>query len=122
MWQLIKGDTCTKPLLGYEDVRDLGMILVTNLMATEGNQPEGTGNLKKYKDQFQGTGKLKGIQVDLTPILSQLHSHHADSHSVHVRRWKRKCKISLKKLMNLQDGFTTSGYAQERSEPGTSER
>ena len=68
-WQLIKGDTRTEPLLGYEDARDLGMILVTNSIATEGNQPEGTGNLnkvlEKYKDRFQGIGMLKGIQVNL---------------------------------------------------------
>ena len=68
-WQLIKGDTHTEPLLGYEDARDLGMILVTNSIAVESNQPEGTGNLnevlEKYKDRFQGIGKLKGIQVDL---------------------------------------------------------
>ena len=68
-WQLIKGDTRTEPLLRCKDVRDLGMILVTNSIATEGNQLEGTGNLnkvlEKYKDQFQGIGKLKGIQVDL---------------------------------------------------------
>ena len=57
-WQLIKGDTHTEPLLGYEDARDLGMILVTNSIAVESNQPEGTGNLnevlEKYKDRFQG--------------------------------------------------------------------
>ena len=63
-WQLIKGDTRTEPLLGYNDARDLGIIL-----ATESNQSEGTNNLhevlEKYKDRFQGIGKLKGIQVDL---------------------------------------------------------
>ena len=68
-WQLIKGDTSTEPLLGYEDARDLGMILVANSIATEGNQPEGTDNLnkvlEKYKDRFQGIRKLKGIQVNL---------------------------------------------------------
>ena len=68
-WQLIKGDTHTEPLLGYEDARDLGMILATNSIAVESNQPGGTGNLnevlEKYKDRFQGIGKLKGIQVDL---------------------------------------------------------
>ncbi|KAK2552554.1 Uncharacterized protein P5673_026409 [Acropora cervicornis] len=68
-WQLIKGDTHTEPLLGYEDARDLGMILVTNSIAVESNQPGGTGNLnevlEKYKDRLQGIGKLKGIQVDL---------------------------------------------------------
>ena len=68
-WQLIKGDTHTEPLLGYEDARDLGMILVTNSIAVESNQPGGTGNLnevlEKYKDRFHGIGKLKGIQVDL---------------------------------------------------------
>lgn len=45
--QLIKGDTRTEPLLGYEDERDLRMILVTNSIATEGN-----------KDRFQEIGKL----------------------------------------------------------------
>ena len=68
-WQLIKGDTRTEPLLGYNDARDLGMILVTNSIATESNQSEGTDNLnevlEKYEDRFQGIGKLKGIQVDL---------------------------------------------------------
>ena len=57
-WQLIKGDTRTEPLLGYNDARDLGMILVTNSIATESNQSEGTDNLnevlEKYKDRFQG--------------------------------------------------------------------
>ena len=64
MWQLIKGDSRTEPLLRYEDARDLGMILVTNSISTEGNQLEGTGNLnkvlEKYKDWFQGIGKLRG--------------------------------------------------------------
>ncbi|XP_074632422.1 uncharacterized protein LOC141890750 [Acropora palmata] len=68
-WQLIKGDTHTKPWLRYEDARDLGKILVTNSIAFESNQPGGTGNLnkvlEKHKDRFQGIGKLKGIQVDL---------------------------------------------------------
>ena len=67
--QLIKGDTHTEPLLGYEDATDLGMILVTNSIAVESNQPGRTGNLNEvlenYKDRFQGIGKLKGIQVDL---------------------------------------------------------
>ena len=39
------------------------------LTPTESNQSEGTDNLnevlEKYKDRFQGIGKLKGIQVDL---------------------------------------------------------
>ena len=34
-WQLIKGTTRTEPLLGYNDARDLGMILVTNSIATD---------------------------------------------------------------------------------------
>ena len=38
------------------------------LTPTESNQSEGTDNLnevlEKYKDRFQGIGKLKGIQVD----------------------------------------------------------
>ena len=95
-WQLIKGDTRTELLLGYNDARDLGMILVTNSIATESNQSEGTDNLnevlEKYKDRFQGIGKLKGIQVDLNvdPILSRLHSHHAANRSAYVRRWKKK--------------------------------
>ena len=42
---------------------------MTNSITTESNQPEGTDNLnevlEKYKDRCQGTGKLKGIQVDL---------------------------------------------------------
>ena len=67
--QLIKGDTRTEPLLGYNVASDLGMILVTNSIATESNQSEGTDNLnevlEKYEDWFQGIGKLKGIQVDL---------------------------------------------------------
>ena len=45
-WQPIKGNTGTEPLIENEDARDLGMILVTNSKATEGN-----------KDRFQGTGK-----------------------------------------------------------------
>ena len=44
-------------------------ITTTNSIATESNKSEGTGNLnevlEKYKDRFQGIGKLKGIQVDL---------------------------------------------------------
>ena len=44
-------------------------ITTTNSIATESNKSEGAGNLndllEKYKDRFQGTGKLKGIQVDL---------------------------------------------------------
>jgi len=34
MWQLIRGDTQTAPLLSYNDGKDLGMILVTNYMVT----------------------------------------------------------------------------------------
>ena len=68
-WQLIKGDTQTVPLLSYNDGKDLGMILVTNAISEESNQPEEKSNVKEileeYKDRFEGIGKLKGIQVDL---------------------------------------------------------
>ena len=68
-WQLIEGDTQTAPLLSYNDGKDLGMILVTNAISEESNQPEEKSNVKEileeYKDRFEGIGKLKGIQVDL---------------------------------------------------------
>ena len=68
-WQLIKGDTQTAPLLSYEDGKDLGMILVSNSISTEGEQSEEPSHtrelLEEYKDRFEGIRKLKGIQVDL---------------------------------------------------------
>ena len=63
-WQLIKGDTHTEPLLGYENARDIGMILVTNSIAVESNQPGGTGNLnevlEKYKDRVSRNWEAEG--------------------------------------------------------------
>ena len=50
MWQLIKGDTHTEPLLRYEDARDLRKMLVTNSIAFESNQPGGTGNLNNLNN------------------------------------------------------------------------
>ena len=68
-WQLIKGDTQTAPLLSYEDGNDLGMILVINAISKEVKQSEDASHIKElleeYKDQFEGIGKLTGIQVDL---------------------------------------------------------
>ena len=61
-WQLIKGDSQTAPLLSYEDGKDLGMILVSNSISTEGQQSEEPSHtmelLEEYKDRFEGIRKL----------------------------------------------------------------
>ena len=73
-WQSIKGNTQTAPLLSYEDGKDLGMILMTNVVSDESRQDPSeqskgmenvNGLLEEYKDRFVGIGKLKGVQVDL---------------------------------------------------------
>ena len=52
-WQLIKGDTQTVPLLSYNDGKDLGMILVTNAISEESNQPEETSNVKETLEEYK---------------------------------------------------------------------
>ena len=41
MWQLIKADTQTAPLLSYEDGKHLGMIHVSNAISKEAKQLNG---------------------------------------------------------------------------------
>jgi len=111
-----KGGTQTAPLLSYNDRTDLGMIVVTNAISEESNQPEEKSNVKEileeYKDRFEGIGKLKGIQVDLNvdpdfkPIAQPLRRVRT---SAYVKKWRRKyniswIKTSSKRLANQRDG------------------
>ena len=63
-FHVIKGNTNTEPLIGFQTAESLGLVVITNAIRTD---PETFTSklLVEYADLFQGIGKMKGVQVDL---------------------------------------------------------
>ena len=63
-FHVIKGNTNTEPLIGFQTSESLGLVVITNAVRTD---PETVTSklLEEYEDLFQGIGKVEGVQVDL---------------------------------------------------------
>ena len=62
-FQVIKGNTNTEPLIGFQTAEDLGLVKVANTVQSDETI---TSNLLiEYADLLRGIGKMKGVKVDL---------------------------------------------------------
>ena len=63
-FHVIKGNTNTEPLIGFQTAESLGLVMITNAVQTD---PETFTSklLVEYADLFQGIGKMEGVQVYL---------------------------------------------------------
>ena len=62
-FHVIKGCTNTELLIGFETAKDLGLVLVANLV--QWNETALSKLVGEYADLLKGIGKMKGVQVDL---------------------------------------------------------
>ena len=60
---VVEGKTKTEPLLSYKTAQESGMITVANIVETEPSTVEEL--LGKFRDTFEGIGKMKGVKVGL---------------------------------------------------------
>ena len=63
-FHVIKGNTNTESLIGFQTAESLGLVVITNALRAD---PETFTSklLEQYADLFQGIGKMEGVQVDL---------------------------------------------------------
>lgn len=62
-FHVIKGNTNTEPLLGFETAEVLGLVMIANAVQT--NTSRVSRLLEEYADQFIGIGKMEGVLIDL---------------------------------------------------------
>ena len=94
-FHVIKGCTNTEPLIGFQTAKDLGLVLVANLV--QWNETAISKLVGEYADLFKGIGKMKGVQVDLhvdPAILPVVQPHRRIPFSV-----RPKLEEELEKLM-----------------------
>ena len=95
MFHVITGYTNTEPLIGFQTAKDLGLVLVANLVQL--NETAINKLVGECADLFKGIGKMKGVQVDLhvdPAILRVAQPHRRISFSV-----RPKLEEELEKLM-----------------------
>ena len=63
-FHVIKGNTDTEPLIGFQTAESLGLVMIANAVRTH---PETFTSklLEEYDDLFHGIGKMEGVKVDL---------------------------------------------------------
>ena len=63
-FHVIKGNTDTEPLIGFQTAVSLGLVMMANAVRTH---PEKFTSklLEEYNDLFHGIGKMEGVKVDL---------------------------------------------------------
>ena len=94
-FHVIKGCTNTEPLIGFQTAKDLGLVLVANLV--QWNETALSKLVGEYADLFKGIGKMKGVKVDLhvnPAIWSVAQSHRRIPFSV-----RPKLEVELEKLI-----------------------
>ncbi|PFX21834.1 Anamorsin [Stylophora pistillata] len=63
-FHVIKGNTNTEPLIGFQTAESLGLVVITNARRTD-SEMFTSKLLDEYADLFLGIGKMEGVQVDL---------------------------------------------------------
>lgn len=63
-FHVIKGNTNTEPLIGFQTAKSLGLVVITNAIRTD-SEMFTSKLLEEYADLFLGIGKMEGVQVDL---------------------------------------------------------
>ena len=116
---VVKAQTNTEPLIGFQTVRVLGLVKVANTVQSEETiyLPQSICKqfichnlLNEYADLFRGIGKMKGVKVDL----------HADPAITPVAQAHRTIPFSVRPLLEVELEKLEADDIIERVEKPTS--
>ena len=118
-FHVVKAQTNTEPLIGFQNMEDLGLVKVANTVQSEETiyLPQSICKqfichnlLNEYADLFRGIGKMKGVKVDL----------HADPAITPVAQAHRTIPFSVRPLLEVELEKLEADDIIERVEKPTS--